>query len=336
MVNAVQSILQSLGELSKRKVKRSARIWTTRIEELVSRRELITSKQAVDIAKLLVQNQLESHRKVHELTCHIAQVVPTLERIETSDIYPLCYLLAAVDLDDVLYRLLDRHLHLSKEQCIHTPHDFCGIIKSVALMSSRHKWRMKQTGYITGDIPSFTEIVENTIHEANKKIPSYLHKSDTESQTLGEIIAQKAFIEYIWHKNTEVVNAHVINGATIGARVRIAQMLTPEAQSLLQNQIAAGSYQSTLSTLREIQRMRYPQECYLRDLYARLCATTGASTYMCRQEAIDTLDHFINMLKDTTQSSLLDYLKGIRRTDILASKHQATHRWNYPINIRKI
>ncbi|ORM41868.1 uncharacterized protein BXIN_0640 [Babesia sp. Xinjiang] len=345
MVAIIDALINSLGELSKRKVKRSAHIWGSRLAQIYNRRKAIAPKQVPRIVRCIVDNRLESHTKGRNIIQHFANNLTQLETLGNSDLAALCYAFIVVGEDSIARNLLQHH-------CKKTPsiaeniQGLAEVIRTIALVASRQRAEKHSNQNNLKLTEEDTDICDRVLEEAANRLRTLQHGINTscsECAAAGELLAESLFLSQLRNRSDSVFPGayHWIEDAPIGSRVRISHLLSNDQKLILEKQIAAATYAETLSVLRYIYHMRHNQQTHLQQLFTRLCATTGQSTRMCRAEANETLDHFIRTLQsphghkrvhsNDINKALLEYLIGIRRSGVLNRGHVSSHRWNYPV-----
>ncbi|GFE55069.1 PAS PAC sensor signal transduction histidine kinase, putative [Babesia ovis] len=344
MIPVIDAIVNSLGELSKRKVKRSARIWTKRLGDLFDRRDRINTTRVPTIVKHIVENQLETHRKSQELLQHFVTVVDDLENLSSREIFALCYAFSVIGEEHLTNHILHKHCESAIAATKHDIQGFTDVIKAISFVASREQAALQSDASGALQPTRTLELCDQVIEVASQQLEAFQHNVyNKDHAAAGEVVTHSVFLAQLYNKSYTFVSGTCrwVDAASICSRVRISQKLSTQQHMLLSQQIASSSYRDTLSTLRYIYHMRYPQEAYLQQLYTRLCATTGASTHMCRREALETLGYFLQQLKDNNTDgndktkALLEYLSGIQRSGVLTNGHVSTHRWNYPVMLTR-
>ncbi|GIX63579.1 endonuclease III [Babesia caballi] len=349
-MTAFEALVRSLGELSKRKVKRSAHVWSACLGEIYNRRDCIAESQLPTIVRCIVDNQLEQHPKSRALLEHFTPLAPQLNSLEARDLAALCYAFCAVDQDSTAQTLLRRHW-TSEAFVAADLADFNAAVRSVGLTA--HRQRALNTPRESDEMVSseLVETYDKVVNTALRRLHG-LHAASpatNECSEAGNLLLETVFLCHILNRSVSFFSGsnRWIDVASLDARIRTSHFLQAEHNEVLKQQIAAASYREILAVLRHVFYMRSPRRTHLQELFNRLCATAGASTRMCRTESTAILDYFIRTLRTdidaasapaaavNSSKSLLAYLVGIRRAGVLSGGHVSSHRWNYPVMLSR-
>ncbi|GBE60923.1 ABC transporter ATP-binding protein, putative [Babesia ovata] len=346
MAAVLDALLHSLGELSKRKVKRSAHIWSARLGEIYNRRQKISLSQVPGIVRCIVDNQLETHPKSKALLEHFVPLSSQLESLPAAEVAAICYAFSAIDEDATVKALL--HDCWNRVEAVSDDlHGYRDLVRVTSLAACRQLLGGEGDVRNCAQQGEASELYERVIDETSGKIRTLQRSLNTSSiynSVAGDLLVETVYLSNILKRNASFFNGsnRWIDFASIDGRIRISQLLSENHKGVLEQQIASASFQDTLSVLRHLMYMKHPHQDHIHQLFNRLCATSGKSTRMCRSEAFSILDYFMHMLQaagdarvgtpaaESTQQ-LLGYLAGIRRTGVLSGGHISTHRWNYPI-----
>ncbi|CDR93897.1 hypothetical protein, conserved [Babesia bigemina] len=346
MATVLDALLHSLGELSKRSVKRSAHVWSARLGEIYNRRQNISPSQVPVIVRCIVDNHLETHPKSKALLEHFSPISIQLEGVAAADVAAICYAFSAIGQDAAAESLLRDCWHRA-EAISEDLRGYRDLVRVTSLATS------KQLAGGGGDVRGCaqqggaSELCERVIDDTSGKLRALqcsLNTSGVYNSVAGDLLVETVYLCNLVKRSASFFNGsnRWIDFASIDGRVRISHLLAHNHRSVLEQQIASASFQDTLAVLRHLMYMRHHQQDHIHQLFNRLCSTAGKSTRMCRSEACSILDNFIHVLRaaadaragtpaaDSTQQ-LLAYLTGIRRTGVLSGGHISTHRWNYPV-----
>lgn len=344
----MDSLIHSIKELSKRKVKRSAHVWVTRLNEIYSRRSRLTESHLPVIIRHIVNNNLECLTISKDLLQGTLSYLPSLGQLDLQDISAMCYALCSIGEDDAAIKLLseqfadDKFLKssLSDQGMLMRVVNLCISRQLVTDYIDRHKG-IKDS--------SLCDVCGRIIDNANNILQSLqfsFNAGAVEYNAIGDILVENIYLHQQLQLESGLFSAsnRFVDYGSLDGRIRISHLLDEEHKDILQTQIATSRYSDILSALRFFFYMKLPRVPYAKELFTRLCNTSGSATHLCRKEAMMILEsHIINLERelhavtsgscDSQRGELHSYLTGIRKTGLLCSGHVSVHRWNYPVKI---
>lgn len=340
----VEALITSLNELSKRKVKRSAHIWISRLNEIYKRRCNVNERQVPIIIRHIVDNHLEGQPKAKELLQYLQPTVLQLDSLDLVDTAALCYALCTINADTdaraLLYKNVDEARMANADLFSQSI-----LLRSVAICISRHKTEYAAGGNgIQGSLNS--SVYDCIIRKATdtiRNVQSNMNFVSVDYKVIGNLLVETIFILDLLKKDLGFSGSHCfVDYSALDGRILVSHLLSAEHRNTIEKQISTSCYSDILSILRRFYYMQLPHHHYVQNLFVRLANTSGAATHMCRADARIYLDEQIRILERNVEQQievpcqllakeLLSYLIGIKNTGILGSGHISTHRWNYPM-----
>ncbi|XP_952575.1 uncharacterized protein TA11545 [Theileria annulata] len=336
MKPSVDLILQSLGELSKRKIKRYANVWSTKISDLYLVRSKITKNHVPFISKCFLINNLLNNQDVKNILRYVLPQIIDKNGFSVEEYSLMSYVYSCIDEDDPSETILVNNYSKDSVETA-SDEELLTFLNTISLMLSRRIFGKINFGFrgvqdISNDL---MEYLWDRVNAVSSKCISEM----VEYLKVSEIMLESIFISNLLGKlDKEVLNNNIIDHGSIFSFVKISQLLSPERKSYVMDKIYSSDYNTILDTLRKINYFKLPNMEFTEHLFNRLCNTPAKST-MCRKEALGYLDNTIFDLEGKIRRKSVDsdvfsrlhsHLKAIKSTNVLENPHRSRVRWNFP------
>lgn len=277
MKSSIDLILQSLGELSKRKIKRYANIWSTKISDLYLVRSKITKNHVPFMSKCFLINNLLNNQDVKNILRYSAPLIIDKNGFSVEEYSLMSYVYSCIDEDAASETILLNNY--SKDSIKSSSYDeFLPFLSTFSLLLSRRIFgKVNPDSRGVQDISNdLMEYLWDRINQINANCISEI----VEYMKFSEIILESIFISNLLDKlDKDVLNNNIIDYGSIFSFVKISQLLSPERKNYVIDKIYSSDYNTILDALRKTYYFKLPNLEFTEHLFNRLCNTPGRIKY---------------------------------------------------------
>ncbi|UKK02299.2 hypothetical protein MACK_001655 [Theileria orientalis] len=333
---SVDLILESFKELTKRKIKRYANVWSTKITELYSVKERINHNYVPLISKCFLVNNLLHDQKVQSIMRHLMPKIIGKKGLSVEDYSLISYVYSCIDEDESSDAIIANNY---SEDIIKSAsdQDLLTFLRTVALIMSRKILGKVDSG--SNVVPEISNQILDFLWSKIKSINTRYMSESVEYMELSELLLETIFIaDLLQRLEREALNHEIIDYGSIFSLIKVSHLLPPENKRQVVERINTSDYNTVLDILRKIHFSKLPEMGFINHLFNRLC-NTPAKSKMCRSETMSYLNSTLGRIDASMNSSLENqeslkrlqsHLKAIKGSNVLENPHRSRIRWNYP------
>ncbi|BAM39852.1 conserved hypothetical protein [Theileria orientalis strain Shintoku] len=347
MSPSVDLILESFKELTKRKIKRYANVWSTKISELYAVKERINHNYVPLISKCFLVNNLLHDQKVQGIMRHVLPQIIGRKGLSVEDYSLISYVYSCIDENETSDAIISNNY---SEDVIKSAsdQDLLTFLRTVALVMSRKLLGKVDSG--SNVVPEISNQILDFLWTKVKSVNTRYMSESVEYMQFSELLLETIFIaDLLQRLEREALNHEIIDYGSIFSLIKVSHLLPRENKRRVVERIDTSDYNTVLDILRRIHYFKLPETRFINHLFNRLCNTPGekseqltsavAKSKMCRSESMSYLNATLDRIDGSMNLSLEDrehlkrlqvHLKAIKGSRVLENPHRSRIRWNYP------